>query len=144
MSLIADLKSLEPSQRSAIWASYLGWTLDAFDYFLLVFLKTAIGREFGATDEQVSELLFVTLAARPFGAFFFGWLADRFRRRPILMIVILLFSGFSVLSGFAQTLGMLLLIRGLFGFAMGGEWGVGASLVMETIPPRLRGPVSGL
>jgi SHS family lactate transporter-like MFS transporter len=144
MSLIADLKSLEPSQRSAIWASYLGWTLDAFDFFLLVFLKTAIGKEFGANDEQVSELLFLTLAARPFGAFAFGWLADRFGRRPILMIVILAFSGFSLLSGFARTLAELMLIRTLFGFAMGGEWGIGASLVMETIPPRLRGFVSGL
>jgi SHS family lactate transporter-like MFS transporter len=144
MSLIADLKSLEPSQRSAIWASYLGWTLDAFDFFLLVFLKVAIGREFGATDEQVSELLFLTLAARPFGAFVFGWLADRFGRRPILMIVILAFSGFSFLSGFAGSLAQLMLIRTLFGFAMGGEWGIGASLVMESIPPKLRGPVSGL
>src|SRR5690242_17377438 len=125
MSLIADLKSLEPSQRSAIWASYLGWTLDAFDYFLLVFLKTAIGREFGATDEQVSELLFVTLAARPFGAFAFGWLADRFGRRPILMIVILAFSAFSMLSAFTRSLSELMLIRALFGFAMGGEWGIG-------------------
>ena len=144
MSLIADLKSLEPQQRSAIWASYLGWTLDAFDFFLLVFLKVAIGKEFGVSDEQVSELLFLTLAARPFGAFFFGWLADRFGRRPILMIVILAFSAFSFLSGFAQTFAQLMLIRALFGFAMGGEWGIGASLVMETIPPRLRGPVSGL
>src|SRR5438552_2547484 len=144
MSLIADLKSLAPSQRSAIWASYLGWTLDAFDFFLLVFLKVSIGREFGATDEQVSELLFLTLAARPFGAFFFGWLADRFGRRPILMIVILAFSAFSFLSGFARSLAELMLIRTLFGFAMGGEWGIGASLVMESIPPKLRGPVSGL
>ena len=144
MSLIADLKSLEPQQRSAIWASYLGWTLDAFDFFLLVFLKVAIGKEFGVSDEQVSELLFLTHAARPFGAFFFGWLADRFGRRPILMIVILAFSAFSFLSGFAQTFALLMLIRALFGFAMGGEWGIGASLVMETIPPRLRGPVSGL
>ena len=144
MSLIADLKSLEPSQRSAIWASYLGWTLDAFDYFLLVFLKGAIGKEFGASDEQVSELLFLTLAARPFGAFIFGWLADRFGRRPILMIVILAFSVFSALSGFARSLAELMLIRTLFGFAMGGEWGTGASLVMETIPPKLRGFVSGL
>ena len=144
MSLIADLKSLEPSQRSAIWASYLGWTLDAFDFFLLVFLKTAIGKEFGASDEQVSELLFLTLAARPFGAFAFGWLAERFGRRPILMIVILAFSAFSMLSGFARTLAELMLIRTAFGFAMGGEWGIGASLVMETIPPRLRGFVSGL
>ena len=144
MSLIADLKSLEPSQRSAIWASYLGWTLDAFDFFLLVFLKTAIGKEFGVSDEEVSELLFLTLAARPFGAFTFGWLADRFGRRPILMIVILAFSAFSFLSGFAGTFAQLMLIRTLFGFAMGGEWGIGASLVMETIPPRLRGFVSGL
>ncbi|MEO7689162.1 MAG: MFS transporter [Sphingomonas sp.] len=144
MSLAADVKLLSKAQRSAIWASYLGWTLDAFDFFLLVFLQTAIAKEFGTDIKSVSEALFITLAARPFGAFFFGMLADRFGRRPILMIVILLFSGFSVLSGFAQTLGSLLLIRGLFGFAMGGEWGVGASLVMETIPPRLRGPVSGL
>jgi MFS transporter, SHS family, lactate transporter len=144
MSLIADIKSLEPSQRNAIWASYLGWTLDAFDFFLLVFLKVAIGKEFGVSDEQVSELLFLTLAARPFGAFFFGWLADRFGRRPILMIVILAFSAFSFLSGFARTFAELMLIRALFGFAMGGEWGIGASLVMETIPARLRGPVSGL
>jgi SHS family lactate transporter-like MFS transporter len=144
MTLIADLKALDRSQRSAIWASYLGWTLDAFDYFLLVFLKGAIGKEFGANDEQVSELLFLTLAARPFGAFAFGWLADRFGRRPILMIVILAFSAFSALSGFARSLGELMLIRTLFGFAMGGEWGTGASLVMETIPPKLRGFVSGL
>src|SRR5947208_922257 len=144
MSLIADLKSLEPSQRSAIWASYLGWTLDAFDFFLLVFLKTAIGKEFSVSDTQVSELLFLTLAARPFGAFVFGWLADRFGRRPILMIVILAFSAFSALSGLARTFSELMIIRALFGFAMGGEWGIGASLVMETIPPRLRGFVSGL
>src|SRR5437764_13719687 len=104
MSLIADLKSLEPSQRNAIWASYLGWRLDAFDFFLLVFLKTAIGREFDATDEQVSELLFVTLAARPFGAFFFGWLADGFGRRLILIIVILAFSAFSFLASFDRSL----------------------------------------
>ena len=144
MSLSADIASLTKSQRSAIWASYLGWTLDAFDFFLLVFLQSAIAKEFGTDIKAVSEALFFTLAARPAGAFVFGWLADRFGRRPILMIVILLFSGFSVLSGFAQTLSQLWLIRALFGFAMGGEWGVGASLVMETIPPRLRGPVSGL
>src|SRR4051812_10322859 len=144
MSLIADLKSLEPSQRSAIWASYLGWTLDAFDFFLLVFLKVAIGKQFGVSDERVSELLFLTLFARPFGAFLFGWLAERFGRRPILMIVILAFSAFSFLSGLAQTFAQLMLIRALFGFAMGGEWGLGASLVMESIPARLRGPVSGL
>jgi SHS family lactate transporter-like MFS transporter len=144
MTLGAQLKSLTKAQRSAIWASYLGWTLDAFDFFLLVFLKTAIGREFGVSDEAVSEILFVTLAARPAGAFVFGWLAEHFGRRPILMIVILAFSGFSVASGLATSFTALILIRGAFGFAMGGEWGIGASLAMETIPPKLRGPVSGL
>lgn len=144
MALLPLLRSLSKPQKSAIWASYLGWTLDAFDFFLLVFLLPAIAREFSTDVAAVSEALFVTLAARPAGAFVFGWLADRFGRRPILMIVILAFSGFSVLSGFAQSLPQLLLIRALFGFCMGGEWGVGASLVMETIPPKLRGAVSGL
>lgn len=144
MSLIADMKSLEPRQRSAIWASYLGWTLDAFDFFLLVFMLKAISAEFGTDVKAVATAIFVTLAARPFGALFFGLLADRFGRRPILMIVILAFSAFSALSGLARTLSELLLIRAMFGFAMGGEWGIGASLVMESIPARLRGPVSGL
>jgi len=144
MSLIADLKSLEPRQRSAIWASYLGWTLDAFDFFLLVFMLKAIAAEFGTDVKTVAVAIFVTLAARPFGAFVFGLLADRFGRRPILIVVILAFSLFSGLSGLARSLPELLVIRALFGFAMGGEWGIGASLVMESIPARLRGPVSGL
>jgi SHS family lactate transporter-like MFS transporter len=144
MSLIADLKSLEPSQRSAIWASYLGWTLDAFDYFLLVFMMKAIATEFGTDISEVAVALMLTLAARPFGAFVFGALADRYGRRPILIVVILAFSVFSALSGLAGSLTQLLIVRTLFGFAMGGEWGIGASLVMETIPAKLRGPVSGL
>jgi SHS family lactate transporter-like MFS transporter len=144
MNLIADLKSLEPRQRSAIWASYLGWTLDAFDFFLLVFMLTAISAEFGTDVKAVAVAILVTLAARPFGALFFGLLADHFGRRPILIVVILAFSAFSALSGLARSLPELLLIRALFGFAMGGEWGIGASLVMESIPAKLRGPVSGL
>jgi SHS family lactate transporter-like MFS transporter len=144
MSLIADLKSLEPRQRSAIWASYLGWTLDAFDFFLLAFTLSAIASEFGTDVKSVTVAIMLTLAARPFGALFFGILADRFGRRPILMIVILAFSAFSALSGLAGSLTQLLVVRTLFGFAMGGEWGIGASLVMETIPAKLRGPVSGL
>lgn len=144
MSLIADIKSLEPRQRSAIWASYLGWTLDAFDFFLLVFMLKAIAAEFGTDIKSVAYAIFLTLAARPFGALFFGLLADRFGRRPILMIVVLAFSFFSALSGVAGSLTQLIVIRAMFGFAMGGEWGIGASLVMETIPPKLRGPVSGL
>jgi SHS family lactate transporter-like MFS transporter len=144
MSLIADLKSLEPSQRSAIWASYLGWTLDAFDYFLLTFMFAAIAKEFGTDVKAVTQAVFLTLAARPIGAFAFGWLAERFGRRPVLMADIILFSLFEFASGFAPSLTSLLVLRFLFGIAMGGEWGLGASLVMESIPARLRGPVSGL
>ena len=144
MSLIADLKSLEPSQRSAIWASYLGWTLDAFDYFLMVFMFSAIAKEFHSDVKAVTEAVFLTLAARPIGAFVFGWLAERFGRRPVLMADIILFSIFEFASGFAPTLTSLLVLRFLFGVAMGGEWGLGASLVMESIPAKLRGPVSGL
>jgi SHS family lactate transporter-like MFS transporter len=144
VTLIADLKSLEPSQRSAIWASYLGWTLDAFDFFLMVFMLSAIAKEFGTDVKAVSEGVFLTLAARPIGAFVFGWLAERFGRRPVLMADIVLFSLFELASGFAPTLTSLLVLRFLFGVGMGGEWGLGASLVMESIPAKLRGPVSGL
>jgi SHS family lactate transporter-like MFS transporter len=144
MSLIADLNTLEPSQRSAIWASYLGWTLDAFDFFLMVFMLSAIAKEFGTDVKGVSEGVFLTLAARPIGAFVFGWLAERFGRRPVLMADIILFSVFELASGFAPTLTSLLVLRFLFGIGMGGEWGLGASLVMESIPAKLRGPVSGL
>lgn len=131
-------------QKTAILASYLGWTLDAFDYFLMVFVQKAVAEAFGADLKAVSEALFLTLAARPAGALVFGWLADRYGRRPVLMFVVVAFSLLSGLSGLARNLSELLLIRALFGFAMGGEWGIGASLAMETIPPRLRGRVSAL
>ena len=144
MSLIADLKSLEPSQRSAIWASYLGWTLDAFDYFLLAFMLGAIAKEFHTDVKAVTVAIMLTLGARPIGAFCFGWLAERFGRRPVLMADIILFSIFEFASGFAPSLTSLLVLRFLFGVAMGGEWGLGASLAMESIPAKLRGPVSGL
>ena len=144
MTLAADFKSLDTSQRSAIWASYLGWTLDAFDFFLMVFMLKAIATDFGTDVKAVAFGVTLTLAARPFGALLFGFLADRFGRRPILMLDIALFSIFEFASAFAPSLVVLLVLRTLFGFAMGGEWGIGASLVMESIPARLRGPVSGL
>ncbi len=146
-SIPANAEGTTPLTRSqwmVIAATYLGWTLDAFDFFLMVFLQKAISEAFGTSISAVSEALFLTLAMRPLGALVFGWLADRIGRRPVLMAVVLMFSVFSALSGLAQTLGQLLLIRALFGFAMGGEWGIGASLAMESIPARLRGKVSGL
>src|SRR3954447_11953954 len=144
MTAAADTAPLTRSQKSAILASYLGWTLDAFDFFLMVFKLKAIAAEFGTDVKAVYHGIFLNLAARPLGAFVFGLLADRFGRRPILMIDILLFSILEFASGFAPTLFSLLVLRFLFGIAMGGEWGIGSSLVMESIPPRLRGPVSGL
>jgi len=128
----------------AIAASYLGWTLDAFDYFLMVLLLKGIAEAFHSDIKAVSEALFLTLAARPVGALVFGALAERYGRRPVMMLVIVLYSGLSAASGLAQSLGQLMLIRAVFGCAMGGEWGVGAALVMESIPARLRGRVSGL
>lgn len=144
MSVSAELRSLDRHQWSAVGASFLGWTLDAFDFFLMVFMFGAIAKEFHTDVASVVIANTLTLAARPFGALIFGMLADRFGRRPVLMIDILLFSVLELASAFAPTLTALLILRALFGFAMGGEWGVGASLVMESIPPKTRGFISGL
>jgi len=149
MASIADQAAgadprLTAAQRRAVWAGFLGWTLDAFDFFLMVFMLKAIAADFGVGVKDVSEALFLTLAARPLGALVFGRLADRVGRRPVLMGVILAFSVLSALSGAVSSLTQLLLVRALFGFAMGGEWGLGASLVMETVPAGARGRVSGL
>ena len=131
-------------QVSAVVAAYLGWTLDAFDFFLMVFVFEDIAKEFDTTVPTVAWAVTLTLAARFIGAFIFGRAADRYGRRPILMIVILSYSFFAFVSGLAPNLATLLVLRTLFGIAMGGEWGVGASLAMETIPPKARGFVSGL
>ena len=143
-SLISEWRGMAKPQKTAVWAAYLGWTLDAFDFFLLVFSIKAIAEAFGVDKLQVTDAIFYTLAARPVGALVFGWMAERIGRRPVLVMVVLGFSVLSALSGLTQTLTQLLVVRTMFGFAMGGEWGIGASLAMETIPPRLRGPVSGL
>jgi SHS family lactate transporter-like MFS transporter len=131
-------------QRSVVIASYLGWTLDAFDYFLMTFIITAIATEFHESVAQVTFALFLTLAMRPLGAFLFGRAADRWGRRPVLMVDVLIYSALEFASGFAPNITTLLILRALYGVAMGGEWGVGASLTMESIPPRARGFVSGL
>jgi MFS transporter, SHS family, lactate transporter len=144
MGVFTELARLDRRQRSAFLASFLGWTLDAFDFFLMVFMLRAIAHEFGTDVKAVAVAITLTLAMRPLGALVFGLLADRYGRRPILMIDILLFSVLELASAFAPTLIALLVLRAAFGFAMGGEWGIGASLVMESIPARARGLISGI
>jgi len=139
-----DLRGLTAKQRSVVVASYLGWTLDAFDFFLLVFVLKDIAAEFSTNITQVSVAIVLTLAARPVGALLFGLAADRYGRRPTLMVDIVCYSAIEFASGFAPNLTALLILRTLYGVAMGGEWGVGASLTMETIPPKTRGIVSGI
>ncbi len=144
MGVFTELAQLDRQQRSAFLASFLGWTLDAFDFFLMVFMLGIIAKEFGTDVKTVAFAITLTLAMRPLGALAFGLLADRYGRRPILMIDILLFSVLELASAFAPTLVVLMALRAAFGFAMGGEWGIGASLVMESIPPKARGLVSGI
>jgi SHS family lactate transporter-like MFS transporter len=138
------MRAEEPGHGAAVLACFLGWTLDAFDFFLVVFALTAIAHDFGTTDAAVALSITVTLAFRPVGAFVFGLLADRYGRRIPLMIDLLFFSVVEVLSGLAPSYRAFLVLRALFGVGMGGEWGVGASLAMEKVPPRLRGVLSGL
>ncbi|HEV7857473.1 MAG TPA: MFS transporter [Pyrinomonadaceae bacterium] len=143
-----DQRNMNPpaksDHRAALTAGFLGWTLDAFDFFLVVFTLTAIAREFHKTDAEVAFTIAVTLAFRPVGAFIFGLLADRYGRRLPLMIDLVFYSVVEVLSGFAPNYTTFLILRALFGIGMGGEWGVGASLAMEKVPPKLRGVLSGL
>src|SRR4249920_3588155 len=136
-----------PAAKSDHWAAliagYLGWTLDAFDFFLVVFCLTAIGRDFHVSDKQMALTITVTLAFRPVGAFLFGLMADRYGRRLPLMLDLVFYSIVEVASGLAPNFTTFLILRALFGIGMGGEWGVGASLAMEKVPPKLRGLLSG-
>ena len=141
---IAALSGWTNQQRSVVVATFLGWTLDAFDFFLLVFVLKDIAREFDTDIKDVTVAILLTLAMRPVGAYLFGRAADRWGRRPTLMVNVLLYSFLEFLSAFSPNLTVLLILRALYGIAMGGEWGVGASLTMESIPPHARGFVSGL
>src|SRR5438477_799757 len=129
---------------AALFAGFLGWTLDAFDFFLVVVTLTAIAKEFHRTDKEIALSLALTLGFRPVGAFIFGLLADRYGRRLPLMLDLIFYSIVEVLSGLAPNYATFMVLRALFGIGMGGEWGVGASLAMEKVPPRLRGVLSGL
>ncbi|MQB42772.1 MFS transporter [Rhizobium sp. ICMP 5592] len=144
MTALDSLRSLSPQQRNTVIAAYLGWTLDAFDFFILVFVLKHIAEEFHTDVPAVAAAIFLTLAMRPLGALIFGFAADRYGRRVTLMADVLLYSVFEFLTGFSTGLTMFLVLRALFGIAMGGEWGVGASLTMETVPEESRGIVSGI
>ena len=144
MTMWEQLRALTPVQRNAFLAAYLGWTLDAFDFFILVFVIPDVAKTFKVEKTAVTYAIFLTLAFRPVGAFLFGWLGDRYGRRIPLLIDVVFYSVMELLSGFAPTLTAFLVLRAIFGIAMGGEWGLGASLAMETVPARTRGLLSGI
>jgi SHS family lactate transporter-like MFS transporter len=125
-------------------ASFLGWTLDAFDFFVVVFVLSSIAADFRVSIAELAFTITATLMMRPIGALIFGWIADRYGRRIPLMADVIFYSVIEVLSGLAPSYRVFLFLRALYGIGMGGEWGVGASLAMEAVPPRWRGFFSGL
>ncbi len=144
MEFLGHFRRLTPVQRNTFIACFLGWSLDAFDFFILTFCVSAIATQFQAKVSAVVAAITWTLAMRPVGAFLFGTMADRFGRRVTLMIDIIAYSVFELGSAFAPSLKTLIIMRALFGVAMGGEWGVGAALAFETLPAEARGFFSGL
>jgi SHS family lactate transporter-like MFS transporter len=137
-------KSLDCVQRNTFVACFLGWSLDAFDFFLLTFVIVPMASDFGTSIAKLSYAITLTLAMRPVGAFIFGLLGDRFGRRIPLMIDIIFYSLMELLTAFSPSYTWLLIFRAFYGIGMGGEWGLGASLAMETLPTAARGLFSGI
>ena len=144
MEFVGHFRRLTPVQRNTFVACFLGWSLDAFDFFILIFCVNALAAQFQTKVSAIALAIFLTLAMRPVGALLFGWMADRFGRRPTLMVDIIAYSVFELASAFAPSLTFFLIMRALFGIAMGGEWGVGAALAFETLPAEGRGFFSGV
>jgi SHS family lactate transporter-like MFS transporter len=132
------------NQRNALLAGFLGWTLDAFDFFVLTYVLSDVARDFHRSRPDIALTLTASLAMRPVGAVIFGLLADRYGRRLPLMLDVIFYSIVEVLSGLAPSYRTFLVLRLLYGIGMGGEWGVGASLTLESVPARWRGFISGL
>ena len=144
MANFSSDKTAGATSHHAVLAGFLGWTLDAFDFFVVTFLFDALAHQFGVSKKDIVLTTTATLAMRPVGALLFGLLADRYGRRVPLMANVIYFSVIELLCGFAPNYTTFLILRAMFGIGMGGEWGVGASLAMEAAPKRLRGVISGL
>lgn len=144
MAFLQQIRALTRPQRRAFTACFLGWSLDSFDFFILTFCLDEVAQQFQISHTTVTESIFATLAMRPVGALLFGWLAEKFGRRPVLMANIVCFSVFELASAFSPSWPLFLASRALFGIAMGGEWGVGAALALESLPAEGRGFFSGL
>src|SRR5690348_1599604 len=144
LEAIRLLKALNRDQRNTFVACFLGWALDALDFFLVTFVLVPIGHDFGRSIPKVAFAITLTLMMRPVGALIFGWLGDKFGRRIPLMADIIFYSVMELLTAFAPNFTVFLILRALFGIGMGGEWGLGASLAMESLPTQARGLFSGL
>src|SRR5579884_2809107 len=144
MSTTSALRGLSAAQRRTFLASFLGWTLDAFDFFLIIVTVPHIAKDFHAAVKDVAVAVTITLMLRPFGALIFGWFADKYGRRMPLMIDVALYSVLELATAFSPNLGTFIILRALYGVAMGGEWGLGAALAMESLPAEKRGLFSGI
>src|SRR5438067_643532 len=144
MESLRLFKSLTREQRNTFVACFLGWALDALDFFLVTFVLGQISQDFGRSIPQVAFSITLTLMMRPLGAFIFGLLGDKFGRRIPLMIDIIFYSVMELATAFAPNFTVFLILRALFGIGMGGEWGLGASLAMESLPTQARGLFSGI
>src|SRR3954467_8134693 len=144
MESLRLFRELTPQQRRTFLACFLGWALDALDFFLVTFVLGQISKDFGRSIPDVAFSITLPLMMRPLGAFIFGWLGDRFGRRMPLMIDIVFYSIMELMTAFAPNFTVFLILRALFGIGMGGEWGLGASLAMESLPTKARGLFSGI
>src|SRR3954465_4580995 len=144
MSVVSQFRELQPDSRNAFISALLGWTMDAFDYFIVVLVYADIAEDFGVSLTKMAFLTTVTLLMRPVGAFLFGIWADRIGRRTPLIVDVSFYSVVGFAFAFAPNYSVLLVLRLLYGIGMGGEWGLGAALAMEKIPPERRGFFSGV
>jgi MFS transporter, SHS family, lactate transporter len=139
-------QGLDRDQRYSFLAALLAWSMDTFDYFMIVLVMSDIAddKSFHATLTELGFLTTATLVMRPFGALLFGLWADRVGRRVPLIVDVLLYSCTGILCAIAPNITVLLILRGIYGLGMGGEWGLGAALAMEKLPREKRGLFSGL